>query len=133
MILAKILKGCTDEFKDLDLQYIADNCFDGEVEISKVAVDQDTLDAEASIVGTNTEDASQSEGVIHYDIVFNAVVPDTQDIIRMIINIEIQVNTDQPYAIVTRGIYYAARLISRQKGTVFSHQDYQKLQKVYSV
>ena len=33
----------------------------------------------------------------------------------------------------TRGVYYAARLISRQKGTVFERSDYDKIQKVYTI
>ena len=37
------------------------------------------------------------------------------------------------YAIVTRGVYYAARLISRQKGTIFERSDYDKIQKVYTI
>lgn len=132
-ILAKILKECTVEFKDYDLKYIEENCFVGEVKVSRVAVDQDLLDADASIVGSNSEDKSQNEGTIHYDVVFDAAIPDTDAVVRMIINLEIQVNTNLKYAVVTRGVYYGSRLISRQKGTVFTHSDYHKIQKVYSI
>ena len=141
VILAEILKECTDEFKDFDLKYIQDNCFVGEVKMDIVSVDQDipdadetdTSDADTSVVGSDTEDASIKEGTIRYDLIFDAVVPDTQKQIRMVINVEIQVSTDLPYSIVTRAIYYAARLVSRQKGTVFTNSDYQKIQKVYSI
>lgn len=51
----------------------------------------------------------------------------------MVINIEIQADTNLSYAVVTRAIYYLSRLISRQKGTVFNHSDYGKIQKVYSI
>ena len=132
-ILAKILKECTEEFKDYDLAYIAENCFVGEVEVSRVAVDQDVLDADSTIIGSNSEDKTKSEGTIHYDIVFNAAIPNSDKLVRMIINLEIQVNTNLSYAVVTRGIYYCARLISRQKGTVFKHMNYEKIQKVYSI
>ena len=132
-ILAKILKECTTEFKDYDLKYIEKNCFVSEVTVSRVAVDQDVLDTDAAIVGANSEDTSKKEGTIHYDIVFDAAIPDTDMIVRMIINLEIQVDTNLKYAVVTRGIYYGARLISRQKGTVFAHSDYHKIQKVYSI
>ena len=40
---------------------------------------------------------------------------------------------DLQYRVVTRGIYYCARMLSAQYGTVFTHQEYQKLQKVYSI
>ena len=133
VILAEILKECTDEFKDFDLKYIQDNCFVGEVKMDIVSVDQDISDADTSVVGSDTEDASIKEGTIRYDLIFDAVVPDTQKQIRMVINVEIQVSTDLPYSIVTRAIYYAARLVSRQKGTVFTNSDYQKIQKVYSI
>ncbi len=133
IILAEILKKCTDEFKDFDVSYIEQNCFASEVQVNVVSVDQDVPDADATIVGSDTEDASDKEGVIHYDIVFDAVVPDTENIIRLVINVEIQVDMDVSYSVVTRAVYYAARLISRQKGTVFTHSDYQKIQKVYSI
>ena len=133
VILAEILKECTDEFKAIDLQYIIDHCFVGEVRVDQVAVEQDKLDANSSIVGSNTEDASSNEGVIHFDLVFDAAVPMSNRFIRMIINIEIQVDSSPGYALITRAIYYLGRLISRQKGTVFEHDDYSKLQKVYSI
>ena len=133
VILAEILKECTDEFKDFDLEYIQENCFVGEVKMDIVSVDQDIPDADTSVVGSDTEDASIKEGTIRYDLVFDAIVPDTKKQIRMVINVEIQVSTDLPYSIVTRAIYYAARLVSRQKGTVFTNSDYQKIQKVYSI
>ena len=132
-ILAKLLKECTVEFKNLPLQYIEENCFIGEVKVSKVAVDQDMLDSDATIVGSNTEDKTNNEGTIHYDIVFDAGIPETDTVVRLIINVEIQVELNLKYAVVTRGVYYGSRQISRQKGTVFTHLDYQKIQKVYSI
>ena len=40
---------------------------------------------------------------------------------------------DRGYPIISRAIYYLSRLISRQKGTIFTHSDYGKIQKVYSI
>jgi len=37
------------------------------------------------------------------------------------------------YQLVTRGIYYDARLISAQHGTEFTGKDYSKIKKVYSI
>ena len=133
IILAEILKECVEEFKDFDIKYIEDNCFVGEVQVNEVSVDQDTLDADSSIVGSDSEDNSDNEGLVRYDLVFDAIVPTTQKIIRLVINIEIQVDTDLSYAVVTRAVYYTARLISRQKGTVFKNSHYEKIQKVYSI
>ncbi len=133
IILAKILKECVEEFNSFSLNYIVKNCFAGEVNVDEISVDQDVLDADARIVGSDSEDASDSEGLIRYDIVFDAIVPDTERVIRTIINIEVQVDMNPGYAIITRAVYYLARLISRQKGTVFTNMDYQKIQKVYSI
>ena len=133
IILAEILKECVDEFKELDIKFIEENCFVGEVQVNEVAVDQDMLDADSTIIGSNTEDKSDSEGAVYYDLVFDALVPSTQKLIRLVINIEIQVETKLSYAIVTRGVYYTARLISRQKGSVFTDNHYEKIQKVYSI
>lgn len=115
IILAEILKECVDEFREFDIKYIEENCFVGEVQVNEVSVDQDMLDADSTIIGSNTEDRSDSEGAVFYDLVFDALVPSTQKLVRLVINIEIQVETKLSYAIVTRGVYYVSRLISRQR------------------
>lgn len=98
-----------------------------------MSVDQDMEDADSSIVGSDTEDNSHKEGLVRYDLVFDARVPKNGEIIRLIINVEIQVDLNPGYPLITRVIYYLARLISRQKGTVFTKSDYGKIQKVYSI
>ena len=133
IILAEILKECVEEFEGYDIKYIEKNCFAGEVQVNEVSVDQDVPDADSAIVGSDTEDNSDSEGLVRYDLVFDAIIPKTSKVVRLVINIEIQVDTKMSYAIVTRGVYYAARLISRQKGTVFERSDYDKIQKVYTI
>ena len=133
IILAKILKECVEEFRGYELSFIEQNCFVGEVKVGETSVDQDIPDADFTIVGSNTEDVSDKEGVVRYDLIFDVIVPTTHKMIRLVINIEIQIDTSLPYSIITRAVYYLARLISRQKGTVFNHLDYQKLQKVYSI
>ena len=133
IILAWILKECVPEFKKYDVSYIEKNCFAGEVRMSTVSVDQDRPDANSSIKGSETVDTSENEGEVRFDIVFDAIIPDTRKTIRVIINIEIQNKTNLHYSLVTRGIYYGSRLISRQKGTVFKNHNYQNIQKVYSI
>ena len=46
---------------------------------------------------------------------------------------EIQTKDKPGYELVTRGMYYCARMISEQHGTVFTNEHYEKLQKVYSI
>ena len=133
VILAEIMKACVEEFKDCDVKTIVDQCFVGDVRMDEIAVDQDALDADRRVVGAESEDASVNEGMVRFDLVFEAKTPDTGEIIGLIINVEIQVDVDLGYPLITRAIYYLARLISRQKGTVFTHSDYGKLRKVYSI
>ena len=78
IILAEILKECVEEFKDFDIKYIEDNCFVGEVQVNEVSVDQDQLDADSTIVGSDTEDNSDREGLVRYDLVFDAIAPSTK-------------------------------------------------------
>ena len=51
----------------------------------------------------------------------------------MIINVEAQNDFYPGYPIIKRGIYYGARMISSQYGTVFTKSHYEKIQKVYSI
>ena len=133
IILAEILKECVEEFRDYDIPFIEHQCIVGEVHMDEVSIDQDVEDADSSIVGSDTEDNSHKEGLVRYDLVFDARAPKTGDIIRLIINVEIQVNVNPGYPLITRVVYYLSRLISRQKGTVFTKSDYGKIRKVYSI
>ena len=148
VILAWILKESVAELSGYDIRYIEENCIVGEVRIGEVAVDQDVSgvgipdaytadadipDADATITGSNTEDVSDHEGRILFDLVFDARIPNQDDLVIMIVHIEVQGKLDSRYPLITRIIYYLARLISRQKGTVFTNSDYGKIRKVCSI
>ena len=133
VILAEILKECVEEFRNYDIPFIEHQCIMGDVHMDEISVDQDMLDADSSVVGADTEDNSHDEGLIRYDLVFDAKVPKTDNIIRLIINVEIQVDINPGYPLSSRVVYYMSRLISRQKGTVFTKSDYGKIRKVYSI
>ena len=81
----------------------------------------------------NSESSSINEGTVYFDVRFNATIPSTKEPITLIINVEIQTKDKPGYELVTRGIYYCARMISEQYGTVFTNEHYEKLQKVYSI
>ena len=138
IILAWIMKECVPEFKQFSIQQIAKDCIEGEPEVSKVAVDQDEMDymeivADESIEGMNTEDNSIKEGRVFYDIKFSAVVPDSQEPVQLIINIEAQKDDKTPYPLIKRAIYYVSRMISAQKNKIFTGKHYEKIRKVYSI
>ena len=135
IILAFILKECVEEFKEYNITTIENKCITGEILLNQVPVDQDVenVDADSTIVSADTEDTSHNEGLVRFDIVFDAFVPKTGELIGVIINLEIQAKLDRDNPLVCRAIYYLARLISRQKGTIFTKSDYGKIRKVYSI
>ena len=138
-IIAWILKSCTKEFSQYEVQYICDNCLKEEVEVSTHAVHQDELGKDKKlggderIEGMNTESNSIQEHTIYYDIRLPAFLPKSNERVRLILNLEIQLDDTPGYPIVKRGFYYCGRMISEQYGTVFVDEHYEKVEKVYSI
>ncbi len=130
VILAWILKSCVSEFSPYSIGQIMEQCIEAEPQVSVAAVHQDELSPE--IIGNNTENSSVEEGTVVFDILFHAVVPGTDEPVQLIINIEGQRNKVD-YPLVKRAIYYASRLVSSQKNTVFVKSHYEKIRKVYSI
>ena len=133
MILAWILKDCVEEFRNCDVKDIASRYIEGEPQASEVPVAPDETNAATVIHGIGTEDATQTEGTVTYDIRFLASLPSSNGKIRMILNVEGQNDFYPGYPILKRGIYYCSRMISAQYGTEFTHSQYQKIKKVYSI
>ena len=134
-ILAWILQGVVDEFKDCSIRDIADKYIESDPEIATTSVDADMDHRQRpdSITGMNTEDKTVGEGTIYYDIRFSALAPRDGRQIKLIINVEAQ-NAYRPgYPLVKRALYYAARMISAQNGTEFAAPHYENLKKVYSI
>ena len=129
-ILAYILKYAVSEFADCSLDDIAKKYIEGDplLHINTIPLD-DTLD----IKGKHTESNSPLEGLITFDIIFDAFAP-TGEPIKLIINIEPQKTTTSiGYKLTKRAVYYVARLISSQKEKEFHGDDYNGLKKVYSI
>ena len=136
---AWILKCCTREFADYSIDYICEDCLSGSVEVAEHAVHQDHLNRNAKINGDNqiikmnSESTAIKEQTVYFDVRFQATLPGEKEPITLIINLEIQ-NQDKPgYALVRRGLYYCARMISEQYGTEFVDEHYEEIQKVYSI
>ena len=117
-IIAWILKSCIKEFSQYEVQYICDNCLKEEVEVSTHAVHQDELDkdkrlgGDERVEGMNTESNSIQEHTIYYDIRLPAFLPESNERVRLILNLEIQLDDTPGYPIVKRGFYYCERMIS---------------------
>ncbi len=141
-VLAYILKSALNEYAEYTVQEISERFIEGEPELRKIAVHQDHPDrkddsgmmsGDDKIEGDPTVDKSQKDGTIYYDIRFLAVLPADGSLVEILLNCEIQ-NRDTPgYPIPKRGIYYAARMISSQRGTIFRDQEYGKIKKVVSI
>ncbi len=134
-VLARILKYRIPEYKHCSIADIRDKYIEGTPEVGSAPVKPDQA---GRIHGDNTEDSSQNEGSIRYDIRFHAIAPGQEneedaEYIRLIINVEAQNQYYPSYPLVKRGLYYCARLLSAQYGTVFEKAHYEKLQKVYSI
>ena len=141
-VLAYILKSALDEYAEYTVQEIAERFIEGEPELRKIAVHQDHPDrqddpgmmsGDDKIEGEPTADKSQRDGTVYFDIRFIAILPSDGARIQILINCEIQ-NRDTPgYPIPKRGIYYTARMISSQRGTIFKDQEYGKIKKCVSI
>ena len=132
MILAWIMKHTMKEYAEYDVRELVENFIVGEPKVAETNVLPDETNA-PKITGTGVEDSTVTEGSITYDIQFRAIVPSSDEIVQMIINVEAQNDFYPGYPLIKRGIYYLARMISSQYGTIFTQSHYEKIQKVYSV
>lgn len=128
-LLAWILKYSVEELKDYSIEEIKE-CIEDAPEVGSHPVVPESK--KEKIDGMNTEDNVPGEGKVTYDIRFRICLRGG-DRIGMIINVEAQNKYNPGYNLVTRGIYYCARLLSSQVGDEFSTMEYEKLQKVYSI
>ena len=131
-ILARILKRFVPEFedcsiKDIEKRYI----FSDTITVSKIGVQKNMTNLVESI---GTEDKSNNEGNITYDIMFRAGYPGKKDeTIGLYINLEIQNSYYPGYPLEVRAVYYAARRLSSELTKIDNNTNYGELQKVYSI
>ncbi len=140
--LARIMKECLPEYKDCSVDDIMSLYIEGDPVVAKIRVHPDQTnpslekakaDGKGKISGSPTEDNSLSEGLVTYDIRFNALVPKGDELIGIIINVEAQNDMKPGYSLLRRGIYYCSRMISAQKTQDFQNSNYDDLKKVYSI
>ena len=87
----------------------------------------------------DTECSSISEKLIRYDARFKLLNPsmsDRENEIYLHVDLEVQNNyrpSNPKYPMITRGIYYAARLLGSELGILTENTNYANLEKVYSV
>lgn len=118
-IVSYILKYLVPEYKDIDIKDIKDSLVSGK--------------DDKHIKTLSSKDNSINDATIVYDVLFTVKPPNSNENILMYIDIEPQGAYKLSYPIVSRAIYYASRLIDRQKGKEFNNQDYGLIKKVYSI
>ncbi len=142
IFLAWILKGCTEEFRDVDPKEIKERYIEGEPQVAEVALDDEFPTDPGSktfprITGMDTVSKSTHEGTVTYDIRFSAMTPVFGQPVtlgmKLIVDVEGQRDFYPGYPLVTRAVYYGGRMISSQKETEFTGSDYGGLKKVYSI
>jgi len=74
----------------------------------------------------SNEDKVPGEGEITYDIRFYAITKDDKHI-KIIINVEAQKNYYPGYDLVTRAMFYCARMLSAQLDTEFTDSIQRKI------
>ena len=134
-ILAHLLIACTEEFAGCALLDVVNGSFDGDPVYGEIGLDEDMTNSSSSLAAQSLgqEHATSTEGRIAYDTRFIVRVPKSETPIELIVNVEGQRDSSLPYPISRRGWFYCARMISAQKGSVFSHSEYEKIKKVYSI
>jgi hypothetical protein len=130
-IMARILKECVMEFKEIELGVILRSAFRDGIHVGSYPIDVNVFSSELS--SNDTESSSLTDGNIYFDIRFLATVPNSEEKLELIINVEAQNNTNPGYSLLTRAVYYCSRLISDQKNSIFTNSDYGKIKKVYSI
>lgn len=126
-ILANIMQGVIPECKDMSISEVI-STIEGTPEVKCVPVHPGE-----SITGNQNEDVVPNEGTTRFDIRFHAYIPCVGEIIKILLNVEAQQVYTPGYDIVTRGIYYGARMISSQYGVEFKNSEYNNIKKVYSL
>lgn len=127
--LARILKDCAPEYKDSkpeDIERLI-----GITKVGLVAVEEDETAPTFNVAGM--EDISLTEGKIVFDIYCIAQLPNSDKKTGLIINVESQKTAHTGYPLVSRAIYYTARMLSSQPGVLGIGTDYGSLWKVYSI
>jgi len=128
-ILAWIMKYSMQEFADYPIEEIRE-CIEGPPEIATNKVRPGHTPE--AITGMPNEDKVPGEGEITYDIRFYVRTRGLERI-KIIVNIEAQNKYYPGYDLVTRAIFYCARLLSAQLDTEFVPRNYDDIKKVYSI
>jgi len=115
VLTANILGDFVEELRGKDPEFIL-SCLD--------------LTDEKKIRTRNSESSSVTNGSIYRDLIYDVNIPGDKEI-KVIVNLEAQLDPNPGYPLEARANYYLGRSISDQKAEI--GDDYSKLSKVYSI
>ena len=115
VLASNILGEFVEELRGRDPEYIL-SCLD--------------LTEERKIKMRNSESSSVANGPIYRDVVYDVRIPGDKEV-KVIVNLEAQLDPNPGYPLEARAMYYLGRAISDQKAEI--GHDYSKLSKVYSI
>ena len=115
VLASNILGEFVEELKGKDPDFIL-SCLD--------------LTEERKIKMRNSESSSVANGPIYRDVVYDVRIPGDREV-KVIVNLEAQLDPNPGYPLEARAMYYLGRAISDQKAEI--GHDYSKLSKVYSI
>lgn len=130
-LLAYIMKNTLDEYRDAPLDAVI-ACI-GQVSTDQTPVNPKRLSSPLDF-GLTNESTSFDEGTMRFDTVFRAQLPGKDGSLGLIVNVEPQAqHAGLGYPLVKRAMYYCARLLSMQGGTMSAAETYRGLSKVCSI
>lgn len=143
--LANILKAVVPEYKDVSEHDIAFKYIEPKSIMDNVAVSRN-LTNHTKIIGSSEEDSTVNEGIIKYDVIFEAIAPvEVQEQkykrkkkgktiqINLKIDMEAQMDYNPKYPISKRAMFYCARMLSAEFDGKAETMNYNDLYKVYSI
>lgn len=130
-VLSYILVNTMEEFTNWHIPDVINTISD--IAIRNVRVDPGYSNM-GKLIAEQTVDSVPNEGEIRYDIRFS--VRYGEECIRILLNLEAQKTTDAKklkYHIENRIQYYLARMVSAQKNTEFTNDNYDDIKKTVSI
>jgi hypothetical protein len=130
-LVAPILQALIPEYRNYTAEQVA--------ELLVPSGSHPVDDTSVMVSLNDTEVSSISEKLIRYDARFKLLNPDMSDReheVYLHVDLEVQNNyrpANPKYPMITRGIYYAARLLGSELGILTEKTDYANLEKVYSI
>lgn len=132
-VLARILQKTVEECALFTVEQIMAQ-LDPDIHISSEPVDPGM--ERTWIAGDDIRNRLSEEGTVTYDIRFHMHLPAENGQgcgKRLLFDLEAQKEYYVKYRLITRGIYYAARMLSAQKNRELTGSEYSNLKKVYSI